>query len=323
MSAGLAQGRKRTSPISASGFAEIEEDSQQSIVIVIIVGLSCDVPADDSKREGVFMLPIHLLMATIFVAASSPTFLHADEKGGPSGAAKAMQLLVPAYFYPANKGLKEWDRLLDAASATPIAAIVNPASGPGKEADPNYVKIIERAAKTRIQLVGYVATSYGKRSLDDVKADVDRWVQLYPGVCGIFVDEQASGADKVDYYLDLCRYVRKKKSLKRIIANPGTICAEGYFSKPTADTICIFEGPKPFAGTLPVWGAKIAPERIAILSYQVGTAKEMLERVRTAKKLIGFVYVTDAAGANPWDRLPSYWADEIEAIRELAPKQKE
>ena len=45
-------------------------------------------------------------------------------------------LLVPAYFYPAGDGLQHWDDLLAAADRVPIVAIVNPASGPGKAADP-------------------------------------------------------------------------------------------------------------------------------------------------------------------------------------------
>src|SRR2546423_1244987 len=104
-----------------------------------------------------------------------------------------VRLLVPAYFYPAGEGLKDWERLFTASAHVPITAIVNPASGPGKDADPNYVKLLQRAKEHKgLTLVGYVGTSYGKRKLDDVKADVDRWLKLYPSIHGIFFDEQAS-----------------------------------------------------------------------------------------------------------------------------------
>src|SRR5687767_6171551 len=43
-----------------------------------------------------------------------------------------MRLLVPAYFYPAGKGEKEWERLLAAPEEAGVVAIVNPASGPGR-----------------------------------------------------------------------------------------------------------------------------------------------------------------------------------------------
>jgi hypothetical protein len=31
---------------------------------------------------------------------------------------------------------------------------------------------------------------------------------------------------------------------------------------------------------------------------------------------VGYCYVTDAGGANPWQRLPSYWDEEVAAVRE-------
>jgi Spherulation-specific family 4 len=139
-----------------------------------------------------------------------------------------VQLLVPAYFYPADDGLKHWDRLIAAASArVPILAIVNPASGPGKAADPAYTKLLDRATTNKsLTLLGYIGTSYSKRPIAEVKADVARWVQLYPQIQGVFFDEQASGADKVDYYAALHEYTRKERKLQRVVTNPGMICAE-------------------------------------------------------------------------------------------------
>jgi hypothetical protein len=34
-------------------------------------------------------------------------------------------------------------------------------------------------------------------------------------------------------------------------------------------------------------------------------------------KKIGYCYVTDGQGANPWGRLPSYWDAEVAAIQKL------
>ena len=31
---------------------------------------------------------------------------------------------------------------------------------------------------------------------------------------------------------------------------------------------------------------------------------------------MGYVYITDDQGPNPYDRLPSYWEAEIEAVRQ-------
>ena len=42
----------------------------------------------------------------------------------------------------------------------------------------------------------------------------------------------------------------------------------------------------------------------------------MRDCIRVAvEKKIGTIYVTDAEGANPWDRLPGYWSEEVELVR--------
>jgi hypothetical protein len=225
---------------------------------------------------------------------------------------------VPAYFYPTGKGLRDWERLPDAANCVLVVAIVNPASGPGKAADPNYVKLLERAKKSKAVLIGYVATSYGKRPLGDVKKDVDTWLRLYPGVQGIFFDEQASGEEGVAYQAELYQHVRTRAGLKLVVSNPGTACSEKYLSQPAADTVCLFEGPRPFdPAAWPAWAAKYPPTRGCALCYKIGVA-EMQGVIRGAvEKRIGTVYVTDAEGANPWDRLPAYWDDEVKLFHEI------
>jgi len=228
-----------------------------------------------------------------------------------------VRLLVPAYFYPAGNGAKEWDKLLAAADRVPLVAIVNPASGPGRRVDSNYAAILERAAKAkRLTLIGYVSTSYAKPPIEEVKADVDQWLKFYPGIQGIFFDEQTSGAEHVEYYAALYKHVRETHKLKLVITNPGTTCAEGYISKPAADAVCLFEGPKPFdAAKLPDWRAHCAADRVAVLSYQIKSAEVMQKLIAAVTEAkIGLCYITDDEGGNPWDRLPMYWEDEIAAV---------
>jgi Spherulation-specific family 4 len=234
--------------------------------------------------------------------------------------APRLRLLIPAYFYPAGDGAKDWDRLFTASAHVPIVAIVNPASGPGMKADPLYLKLFTRAKRgEKITLIGYVHTSYGKRSLEEVKADVDRWTHLYPGVQGIFFDEQASGADHVAYQTALYKYVRAKRGLNLVITNPGTVCVEKYLSEPATDAACLFESPKLIdSAAFPKWVAKYSPGHVAALSYKIATAKAMGESIQEAvEKKIGYFYVTDAEGSNPWDRLPRYWAEEVELVRKV------
>jgi hypothetical protein len=38
---------------------------------------------------------------------------------------------------------------------------------------------------------------------------------------------------------------------------------------------------------------------------------------RAAQWKVGYVFVTDDVGPNPYDRLPSYWDAEVEAVRRV------
>lgn len=74
-------------------------------------------------------LSVRFLPPFLFVAAAAQP-LRAQEKEAAS-----VRLLVPACFYPAGEGLTAWKRMMKSAAEAPIAAIVNPDSGPGKKAD--------------------------------------------------------------------------------------------------------------------------------------------------------------------------------------------
>jgi len=229
--------------------------------------------------------------------------------GARPAAKPRLTLLVPAYFYPGGKGAAEWDRLLAAADEAPIVAIVNPASGPGKRRDPNYTAVLKRAKAAGVRTIGYVSTRYAKRPLADVFGDVDAWARFYPDVEGIFFDEQPSDFKFVDHYGRLSAYVRTKIRGALIIANPGTLCDELYVKRSAADVETLFENGRGFdAFKMPAWTRAYSRRRFAALPYAVKTAEQMTAFVRLAQeRRLGYLYVTDDGGRNPWDRLPTYW----------------
>ncbi|HZY84319.1 MAG TPA: spherulation-specific family 4 protein [Gemmataceae bacterium] len=250
----------------------------------------------------------------------------ADGTPGPGGppapgpvAAPRLRLLVPAYFYPAGEGLAEWFRLIESAGPAGTVVIANTSSGPGDKVDPNYAKVLERARQKKVVVLGYVSTKYGKRPLAEVKDDVDRWARFYPGTQGIFFDEQASDADQVLYYAALYEYVRKDRGLALVVSNPGAVCTEEYLARPTADVACLFETTKELnAYRHPAWASRYPPNRFAALACKVEGVERMKQALNDAvAKKIGYCYVTDGRGDNPWGRLPRYWDDEVAAVRQL------
>jgi hypothetical protein len=229
-----------------------------------------------------------------------------------------VRLLVPAYFYPAGDGLKAWKRLIDSASLAPVAAIVNPDSGPGKSLDDSYAQLFRIAKGSKIILIGYVTLSYGKRPISAVKADVDSWLQVYPDIRGIFFDEQPSNPEGVAFATECFTYARSRIDDPVLVTNPGTRCAPGYASAKDSPVVCLFEHEQGFDKyELPDWADRLSADRFAVLLYRVADAELMRQSLRAAiRKRSGYVYITDAKGPMPWYRLPSYWDDEIAAVRQ-------
>jgi serine/threonine protein kinase len=293
-------------------------------------------PPGDSPETGRRRRPVVLATAAVLLlgaaAAGLAVYLQTRARaptpsGGPADgqpAAKAdsparLRLLVPAYFYPAGKGLEQWERVIESPAAGVTVAVVNADSGPGKAADPNYGKVLERARRRGVTVIGYVSTKYAARPLPEVKEDVDRWVHYYPGIQGIFFDEQSSGPDQVHYYATLYEHVHKTRGLSLVVTNPGTICAEEYFARPAADVVCVVEAAKGFSAYIgPAWADRYPPERFAALLCETDPAARMKKNVLEMRvQRIGYCYITDAKLPNPWDRLPHYWDEEVEAVQQV------
>jgi serine/threonine protein kinase len=271
---------------------------------------------------AVVALVIHFLSGAKGPAITGATAPDGTTAAGPApgvgeGAGR-LRLLVPAYIYPADEGLAEWDRIIESPAAAATVVIANPDSGPGKAVDPNYTKVIGRARDRGVTVIGYVSTRHAKRPLDEVKGDVDRWRRFYPGTQGIFFDEQASSAEFILYYTALYDYVRKERGLSLVVANPGTECAEEYVSRPAADVVCMVEAPKGFSTySHPAWTARYPADRFAALLIAVGPAGQMKGIVREVREHnIGYCFITDADEPDPWNRLPRYWEAEVEAARQ-------
>jgi hypothetical protein len=228
-----------------------------------------------------------------------------------------LQLLVPAYFYPAGPGLLAWKRLLEAASKIKVVAIVNPDSGPGDRRNADYSSILQAAKDKGMRVVGYVSTGYGKRPLPEVKLEIARWVDLYPQINGFFLDQQSIDARDVVFYTEIRNDARQKIKDALVINNPGAICDVSYFARGVSDVTCIFatfEGFDQLSPPAQFW--QYNPSRFAALPYQITDAKTMRLVISDALvKRIGYLYISDAAkGSNPWAQLPAYWDEEVEAV---------
>jgi hypothetical protein len=266
-------------------------------------------------RLPVLVLAAIGALSVAFVAPAQTTKKKADD----ATRLARMRLWVPAYYYPFGPGLREWERLIASAKSVPIVAIINPASGPGDHVDTNFAAIIPRARKVGITVVGYIGTQYTRKPLNQVKAEIDTFLRFYPEIQGFHFDEQTSDARGVDYYAELYRFVRERIPGALVITNPGTSCDAAYALRPAADVICLFEHERGFDEFKPpAWARRLSGSRFCIQAHTVATEAQMKKALRRAAELkVGYVFITDDVGPNPYDTLPSYWDAEVQAVRQL------
>jgi len=230
-----------------------------------------------------------------------------------------LELIVPAYFYPTD-GEPHWPALAKAVQRVPITAILNPNSGPGAAIDPNYINATRMLQKAGGQIVGYVHTQYGRRSIADVVADMQRYMDWYP-IDGFFIDEMSNQDDPalITYYRRIFDFAKRMNPTRtyRVIGNPGTYTAPNYLNAPVADALIITEGAKRAYKRYPVaqWTLRMPAARLGHLSYGIPNAKEMRQVIGDAlNRNAGMVYVTNDVAPNPWDSLPNYWAQQVNCV---------
>ena len=96
--------------------------------------------------------------------------------------------IVPAYFGPwANE---EWELLV---RLRPAIVVINPANGPGRAPHGGYRENVDRCRAFGADVLGYVATGWLRRPIDEVADDVTNYGSWY-GTSGAFFDEIPNGS---------------------------------------------------------------------------------------------------------------------------------
>jgi hypothetical protein len=224
--------------------------------------------------------------------------------GGPTG------VVVPAYFHPALAA-GDWATL--AQPGQPVTAIVlNIAYGPGAEPEPQLLAVAEQVAAAGVPVIGYLDTAYGRRPADELFADMAAHVRWYP-VSGFFLDQAATGVGALPWY-------RQATATARSLGADLVVLNHGAYPDPAyaelADALVTFEGPlRAYEDvSAPPWVRELDPGRFWHLVYD--TPREFLgAALRHAGRChAGTVLVTERAGRNPWDGLPSYFGHQLAAV---------
>ena len=223
-----------------------------------------------------------------------------------------LRLVVPAYYTPGA----DWDRII-AASDVVGMIIFNPNNGPGVTSDPAYTAAIGKARSAGILVLGYVATNYGNRAEADINADVNAYYDQYQP-SGIYFAEGPMEADCTT----LDPEYRRLTSLARSRAQ-GTFVAIGTRFCPTfitfSDLMVEFaEDWNTYQSyKVPEWMPAASPDRFCQFINSVPPEQASHALSTAVSYGAGWVFATDGVYPNPWGALPSYFDQELTAVRQL------
>jgi hypothetical protein len=211
-------------------------------------------------------------------------------------------ILIPFYIYPTPDAIQPLLNAKIAHPNVPMRVILDPANGPGTSPDPNYVSAIASLRLAGIQIAGYVYTNYDSRSITDVMTDISTWQSFY-NPDGIFLDSM--GTDGT-YYQTLTNYIHNL-GMTFSIGNAGGPVSTVYTSY--VDTVVIGNADylPNISSTYQYWiNSSIPPTETSLILYNITDFPSGF--IYEAKMFVGWLYITDAGGMDPYGVLPSYFS---------------
>jgi len=210
--------------------------------------------------------------------------------------------IIPLYSYPVGTHEQEWQRLYNLTTVNDVFVIVNVYNGPSEQSDPNFSNAITRLRSRGFKVIGYVYTSYGSRSLEDVKNDMDKWLNFYGSerIDGFFIDEVGGN---YYYYREVFQHARSRNKL--VILNPGTNINASFFT--IADKIVVFESPlRSFEDFRYADYTELDPKRVCTIVYETPQDKVSYVENKAKQNNSRCLYIHDKGGSEVYFYLSPY-----------------
>lgn len=272
------------------------------------------------------------------------------------GWAQPLGLLIPFYIYPASSSnpfvpSPPLQQVLDQKANfpnVPMRVILNPNSGVGESFDQNYADATTMLQQAGIEVLGYVFTSYGKRSITTVENQITKWNTWYQPN-GIFLDEMGDNPDiylntdgtfnSSNYYSELTTFAHNLNFFT--MGNPGyplstlqagqtvdfiLICENpGFPELETSENDPLFEwllvsseGKLSFVN-LDIPFTQPSPIAPTFFPLQAILFLNLLNQIDNIehRRSTGTVYITNEAGDNPYNALPVYFNELVQTLNAL------
>lgn len=252
-------------------------------------------------------------------------------------------VIVPLYVYPSNVFTNPiYNYVIDAIRTfpdVPVIIILNPSNGPGDVRDGNFTKAIDRLKGAGAKIAGYIFTSYRTRKLKNVISDIKQWLNLYPAIDGIFVDEVLNvnesfiaeegesfafyDAKIYNYYKTITDIIHDL-GLEYSILNPGTGLPKEWFDVEAGDIYIIFENN--YLPSLDYLRGDYDGGYIDYLFFRRGALlygftetnfRDNLGFIVQMLNYLGWVYFTNDNLPNPWDTISGYFVLLLDLINKI------
>jgi len=286
--------------------------SGQMLILDTFTQYSISNPTNTSSAPTT-VLPT-LTPSTVTSSTFPTTTLPSPQSNECSAATK---LIVPLCVYPGSS----WTTVATSASLVEIVVIINPNNGPDSSPNSDYVTYMQMLYDAGVDLVGYVHTSNGNRSLSAVEADIGTYASQYPLLSGIFFDETATTSDKISYYATIYEYTMSMPGWKYDILNPGVVPDSGYLAVSTHIITLENEGAMISSLANPSWATCDTKDRFgAIVNTANSSTMESVVNTLLNETYFGYIYVTDVAdGCCTYNSLCSYYTSLVSYISSLNP----
>ena len=248
-------------------------------------------------------------IAAVVVAGAAVGITEGLSSGGTSPS-RCQKAFVPAYFDQST-----WSHAT-ASRPAPSAMILNPSTGTGAGTapDPAFQSVVKQAQAEGTTILGYSSTASGLRPIGQIEADVRNYKNWY-GVTGIFLDSVNGVTRELPYYEQLAGYIRRVIPGSTVWLNPGIYPDQRYMS--VGNVMMVFEGTyaQYLSSQVPGWAHDFPATRFADTIYGAASSSEANSAISLSRsRNAGYVYVTNLAGSDPYNALPSYWSSENAAI---------
>ncbi len=180
----------------------------------------------------------------------------------------------------------------------------------GGIAGSTYRNAVTNLTAHGVNVAGYVYSSYGTRSAQEINHDIWLMKKSFGGMNSVFIDEVSGTQSDFATYRAVADYAHSL-GLK-VIFNPGTMPAHAAYID-LADVSVLGENSRDVSAEMAAGKALgYAASKIAGLAYDITETTVLAQTEKLFASGAGYVYVTEdgAAGSNPWDTLSTQFTKE-------------